>query len=65
MSFTILSLLLTSLFFSLLGLDNSVVWNGVHHKTSPSGGTLHYGWPDSTYFYRVKEELKAKGIVST
>ena len=46
----------------IVGLDNSVVWNGVHHKTSPRGGTSHYGWPDSTYFVRVKEELKAKGI---
>ena len=47
------------------GLDNSVVWNGVHHKTSPSGGTIVYGWPDPTYFLRVKEELKLKGIVSS
>ena len=49
--------------FASIGLDNSIVWNGVHHKTSPSGGTQHYGWPDSTYFFRVKEELKLKGIV--
>ena len=48
----------------LPGRDNSIVWNGVHHKTSPYGGTSEYGWPDNTYFFRVKEELKAKGITS-
>jgi deltex-like protein len=46
------------------GLDNCVVWNGVHHKTSRSGGPQRYGWPDETYFFRVKEELKSKGIDS-
>jgi deltex-like protein len=46
------------------GRDNCIVWNGVHHKTNPSGGTQYYGWPDSSYFFRVKEELKAKGIVT-
>jgi deltex len=44
------------------GLDNNIVWNGAHHKTSPCGGTSQYGWPDNTYFFRVKEELKSKGI---
>lgn len=44
------------------GQENSVIWNAVHHKTSRSGGTSHYGWPDETYFDRVKDELKAKGI---
>jgi len=45
------------------GMDNCVVWNGIHHKTSTSGGPASFGWPDPTYFERVKEELKAKGIV--
>lgn len=44
------------------GRDNSVVWNGIHHKTSPSGGTACFGWPDPSYFMRVREELKARGI---
>ena len=44
------------------GRDNQIVWNGVHHKTSLSGGSSHFGYPDPTYFDRVKLELAAKGI---
>ncbi|CAD5119710.1 DgyrCDS8300 [Dimorphilus gyrociliatus] len=44
------------------GMDNSVIWNDVHHKTSRSGGPTVYGYPDPTYLNRVKEELRAKGI---
>ena len=36
------------------GLDNQVVWNGIHHKTSLSGGSANFGYPDPTYFTRVK-----------
>jgi deltex-like protein len=46
------------------GQDNVVVWNGIHHKTSMYGGATSFGWPDPTYFSRVKEELAAKGIKS-
>ena len=46
------------------GETNTVVWNGIHHKTSVQGGTSHYGYPDKTYFSRVKEELAAKGVYS-
>jgi deltex-like protein len=42
------------------GQSDCVVWNGIHHKTSPHGGT--WGWPDPTYLSRVKEELMAFGI---
>lgn len=45
------------------GKSNQVIWNGVHHKTSNNGGPAAFGYPDSTYFNRVKEELAAKGIV--
>ena len=45
------------------GQKNVVVWNGIHHKTSTYGGTSNYGYPDPTYFNRVKEELAAKGIL--
>jgi deltex len=45
------------------GLDNQVVWNGIHHKTNTSGGVGSFGYPDPTYFSRVKEELAAKGVV--
>ena len=44
------------------GQKNTVVWNGIHHKTSLYGGTQSYGYPDSTYFNRVREELAAKGV---
>ncbi len=45
------------------GKDNCVVWNGVHHKTNLDGGPAYFGYPDNTYFNRVKEELAAKGVV--
>jgi deltex-like protein len=44
------------------GQKNTVVWNGIHHKTSTTGGTSNYGYPDKTYFNRVQEELASKGI---
>jgi deltex-like protein len=44
------------------GKENQVTWNGIHHKTKPSGGTARYGWPDETYFDRVTEELRSKGV---
>ncbi len=36
------------------GLDNQTVWNGIHHKTSTSGGVASFGYPDPTYLTRVK-----------
>eukprot|EP01127_Copromyxa_protea_P011593 TRINITY_DN2923_c0_g1_i1.p1 TRINITY_DN2923_c0_g1~~TRINITY_DN2923_c0_g1_i1.p1 ORF type:complete len:132 (-),score=15.41 TRINITY_DN2923_c0_g1_i1:148-543(-) len=45
------------------GATNSVIWNGIHHKTSTSGGQMNYGYPDDTYLARVKEELKDLGVV--
>ena len=73
------------------GRSNTVVWNGIHHKTSTSGGasrsvatllqqtltvvqslnctplldaSFHsFGYPDKTYFTRVKEELASFGIL--
>ena len=44
------------------GRDNQVVWNGIHHKTRPGGGATSHGYPDDTYFDRVKLELEQKGI---
>ena len=37
-----------------------VVWNGIHHKTSPTAGP--YGYPDQTYLARLRAELARKGI---
>jgi len=44
------------------GRKNTVVWNGIHHKTSLCGGPTCFGYPDPNYFNRVKEELAAKGV---
>ncbi|KAL4510570.1 hypothetical protein ABPG72_004724 [Tetrahymena utriculariae] len=44
------------------GTDNVVVWNGIHHKTSLKGGAAYFGYPDPTYFNRVKQELALKGV---
>jgi len=45
------------------GAKNVIVWNGIHHKTSLFGGSSHFGYPDDTYFMRVKVELSDKGVV--
>lgn len=44
------------------GRDDCVTWSSVHHKTSRSGGQGNYGWPDTTYFDRVSQELVALGV---
>ena len=44
------------------GRKNTVVWNGIHHKTSLFGGPTCFGYPDPNYFNRVKEELASKGV---
>lgn len=40
-----------------------IIYNGIHHKTSSSGGPTSHGYPDATYLTRTLEELAAKGIV--
>jgi deltex-like protein len=42
--------------------DNTTVWNGIHHKTNYQGGPASFGYPDETYFDRVREELAAAGV---
>ena len=44
------------------GRTNTTVWNGIHHKTNLNGGPTYFGYPDNTYFNRVREELAAKGV---
>ena len=39
-----------------------IVWSGIHHKTSPTGGSSNFGFPDPGYFTRVKNELSDRGI---
>ena len=43
------------------GEQNTVVWSGIHHKTSPVGGFANFGYPDDGYFDRVKDEAEARG----
>ncbi|MCQ2821287.1 MAG: hypothetical protein MJ252_28845 [archaeon] len=45
------------------GQRNTTVWNGIHHKTSNCGGPTNFGYPDPTYFNRVRNELAAKGVI--
>jgi deltex len=47
------------------GQNNVVCWAGLHHKTNTQGGTNRFGWPDETYFVRVKDELKMRGVELT
>ena len=42
------------------GQKNCVVWSGIHHKTSPNGGT--FGYPDPTYLNRVTHECADRGV---
>eukprot|EP01100_Stratorugosa_tubuloviscum_P006838 TRINITY_DN28_c0_g1_i1.p1 TRINITY_DN28_c0_g1~~TRINITY_DN28_c0_g1_i1.p1 ORF type:complete len:339 (+),score=56.93 TRINITY_DN28_c0_g1_i1:49-1017(+) len=46
------------------GANNVVRWNGIHHKTSTSGGEVSFGWPDNSYFNRVKLELAQFGVIN-
>ena len=46
------------------GRDNTVVWNGIHMKTNTHGGSSNFGYPDPTYFERVKEELASVGVTT-
>jgi deltex-like protein len=44
------------------GADHTTVWAGIHHKTSCTGGTSSFGYPDDTYFQRLAGELMDKGV---
>ena len=46
------------------GKENTVVWNGIHHKTHPGGGAERHGYPDPTYLKRVEEELASFGVTA-
>jgi deltex-like protein len=47
------------------GRQNTVTWNGIHHKTSLRGGPTRFGYPDPTYIQRVTEELATDGITES
>ncbi|XP_040009277.1 probable E3 ubiquitin-protein ligase DTX3 [Xiphias gladius] len=44
------------------GLNNVITWNDIHHKTNVGGGPQCFGYPDPAYLFRVKEELRLKGV---
>lgn len=44
------------------GVENTVTWNDIHHKTSIDGGPTGFGYPDPHYLSRVQEELAARGV---
>jgi len=45
------------------GLDDCIIYNGIHFKTVPfATSTEPWGWPDSTYLYRIVQELNDKGV---
>jgi len=44
------------------GRENTVVWNGIHHKTNLQGGPTSFGYPDEEYLNRVTEEMASVGI---
>ena len=41
---------------------HTVCWNTIPHKTRLNGGPSVHGYPDETYFARVKGDLQDKGI---
>jgi len=44
------------------GACNTTVWAGIHQKTSPHGGAVGHGWPDPSYFDRLKHQCAAAGV---
>lgn len=44
------------------GQSDCVIWNGIHHKTSQTGGSSNFGYPDPTYLERVTDELNSRGV---
>lgn len=44
------------------GAEDCVVWAGIHAKTNTHGGATSFGYPDPTYFDRVKAEMADRGI---
>ena len=44
------------------GVEDCVIWNGIHHKTQINDNGSGYGYPDASYLDRVIEEHKQFGI---
>ena len=46
------------------GAKDVVTFNGVHFKTSRTGGASNHGYPDAQYLSRILLELANKGVVA-
>ena len=44
------------------GQDDCIVWNEIHHKTSPYNDLSGHGYPDPNYLDNVITELKQHGV---
>ena len=44
------------------GLDDCIVWTGIHHKTKMTEDGDGHGYPDMEYLDRVTEELIIMGV---
>ena len=44
------------------GVENSITWSSIHHKTSMNAGAMYHGFPDDSYFRNCNFELDALGI---
>jgi deltex-like protein len=44
------------------GRPNSVIWNGIPHKTNVMGGPEQHGFPDPNYLTTVEAALAESGI---
>ena len=44
------------------GLENTIVWNDIHHKTEGYQNRSGHGYPDPNYLDNVLAELASHGI---
>lgn len=43
-------------------MDDTVVWNEIHHKTEPFSNISGHGYPDPNYLDNVLKELSIQGV---
>lgn len=48
---------------STTGEPNTVVWNGIHHKTEMMSNLSGHGYPDPNYLDNVLSELASQGVI--
>lgn len=47
---------------STTGEHDTVVWNGIHHKTEMMSNLSGHGYPDPNYLDNVLSELASQGV---